>query len=73
MSEKDGIDIDFDVPVDDRYVLVSFSNFSVPSIGRYVEGNDGGGLFYCGDTETSYISEGLIVNGWMPLPECMED
>lgn len=25
MSEKDCIDIDFDVPVDDRYVLVSFS------------------------------------------------
>ena len=33
MSEEDWIDIDFDVPVDDRYVLVSFSNFSVPSIG----------------------------------------
>lgn len=46
MSEKDWIDIDFDVPVDDRYVLVSFSNFSVPSIGRYVESNDGGGIFY---------------------------
>lgn len=40
MSEKDWIDIDFDVSVDDRYVLVSFSNFSVPSIGRYVESND---------------------------------
>ena len=72
MSENDWIDIDFEVPVDDRLVLVSFSNFPVPSIGRHMENNEGG-IFYSGDTETSYISFGLIVNGWMPLPKCMKE
>ena len=27
-----------------------------------------GGAFYPGDEEKSYVSFGLIVNAWMPLP-----
>lgn len=73
MLENLWIPIDQDVPVDDRYVLISFSNFSLPDIGRYEEDEDGGGAFYPGDEEKSYSSYGLFVNAWMPLPECMED
>ncbi len=50
------------------YVLLSFDNFSMPLIGRYEEDEEGG-AFYIGDDEESCISQDLIVNGWMPLPE----
>ena len=50
------------------YVLLSFDNFSMPLIGRWEE-NEEGGAFYIGDDEESCISQDLIVNGWMPLPE----
>ncbi len=50
------------------YVLLSFDNFSMPLIGRYEE-NEEGGAYYIGDDEESCISQDLIVNGWMPLPE----
>ena len=50
------------------YVLLSFDNFSMPLIGRYEEDEEGG-AFYIGNDEESCISQDLIVNGWMPLPE----
>lgn len=64
------------IPVEDdrkppleEYVLVSFENFSIPDIGR-MEGNDDDGyIFYPGDENKSYISYGLFVNAWMPLPK----
>ena len=55
-------------PEDESYVLVSFSNFSLPDIARY-EKNDEGGTYYPGDDEDSYLKYGLFVNAWMPLPE----
>lgn len=55
-------------PDDDRYILVSFENSTMPDIARYEE-NDEGGTFYPGDDEKSYSSYGLFVNAWMPLPE----
>ena len=55
-------------PDDDRYILVSFENSTMPDITRYEE-NDEGGTFYPGDDEKSYSSYGLFVNAWMPLPE----
>ncbi len=72
MLENMWIPIDQDVPVDDRYVLLSFSNFKVPMVGRYEE-EDGGGNFFIGDDLESCISQDLYVNAWMPLPECYED
>lgn len=51
-------------PETDDYILISFENFSIPSIGRYEDG-----LFYAGDEEESLESQGMIVNAWMPLPE----
>ena len=56
------------VPDEGEYILVSFENFTLPDIARYEEDEEGG-AFYPGDEEKSYISYGLIVNAWMPLPE----
>lgn len=62
------LDVDVELPPDDKYVLVSFSNFSLPDIARYEE-DENGGAFYPGDEERSYVSFGLFVNAWMPLPK----
>ena len=59
-------------PAGGNYILLSFENFSIPLVGRYEE--DGkGGAFYVGDDGESCISQGIIVNGWMPLPEPYRD
>lgn len=55
-------------PENESYVLVSFSNASLPGFARYEE-NDEGGTYYPGDDEKSYLNYGLFVNAWMPLPE----
>ena len=47
---------------------MSFENFSLPLIGRY-EVDETGGVFYAGDDDESCISQDLIVNAWMLLPE----
>lgn len=59
------------LPEDDNYILLSFSNFSLPLIGRYEADNDGGGAFYLGDNDEgdTCLSEDLYVNAWQPLPE----
>lgn len=54
-------------PETDTYILVSFGNCNMPDIARYEEDKNGG-AFYPGDEEKSYISYGLIVNAWKPLP-----
>ena len=56
------------LPETGKYVLISFSNFTVPITGRYEEDEEGG-AFFAGDEDESLISKGLIVNAWMPLPE----
>lgn len=58
------------LPENDKYILVSFKNFTLPDIGRYETDKDGNGAFYPGDEDESYVSYGcLVVNAWMPLPE----
>ena len=42
---------------------------TIPNIGRYEVDKDGGGTFYPGDDERSYISYGLFVNARMELPK----
>ena len=69
------------IPVEERlpdnakYILLSFTNFPVPSIGRYEKDTEGG-AFYLGDCDEddTCISMNLFVNAWMPLPEpyCLE-
>ena len=56
------------VPEDDRYIMLSFANFSLPTIGRY-EKDEQGGAFYDGDSDKSLNIYGLFVNAWMELPE----
>lgn len=55
-------------PEDDSYILLSFSNVSVPLIGRYKE-EDGGGAYYIGDEGKSCVSQDMFVNAWQPLPK----
>ena len=62
------IPADMEVPPNDKYVMVSFENFSLPDIARYEEDSEGG-AFYPGDEERSYASFGLFVNAWQPLPD----
>ena len=68
-KENGWIPIDERLPETDDYILVSFSNSTLPDIGRYEADKDGGGAFFPGDEERSYASFGLFVNAWMPLPE----
>ena len=65
------IPVEEKLPEDHNYVLLSFSNFSLPLIGRYTAYYNGGGEFYvcdC-DKENTCFSQDLYVNAWMPLPE----
>lgn len=57
------------LPEPDKYVLLSFDNFTLAEVGRYEVDDDGGGAFYAGDDEKSYSSYGIFVNAWMPLPK----
>lgn len=57
------------LPEDDKYIMISFKNFTLPDIGRYEADKDGNGAFYPGDDEKSYVEYDLFVNAWMPLPE----
>ena len=62
------------IPVAERlpelgeYVLISFSYFSIPAIGRYDEDEEGGAWFI-GDETESLVSQDMFVSAWMPLPE----
>ena len=51
------------------YILLSFSNFSVPQVGRY-EQDEEGGAFYVGDDTETCASQDIYVNAWMPLLQC---
>ena len=55
-------------PENDKYILLSFDNFSVPMIGRY-ENYESGGAFYIGDEDITCSKQDLFVNAWQPLPE----
>lgn len=69
LESTNWIPVDKRLPETDDYILVSFSNSTLPDIGRYEADKDGGGTFFPGDEERSYVSYGLFVNAWMPLPE----
>ena len=56
-----------------NYILLSFSNYPLPAIGRYQIDKDGNGAFYEGDEDKSLSSFGLFVNAWMPLPKHYEE
>lgn len=57
------------LPDPESYILASFENFSLPDIATYRVDEDGSGAFYPGDEDYTYLSAGVFVNAWMPLPE----
>lgn len=68
-KENGWIPVSEKLPESNDYILVSFENYALPSIGRYEADEDGGGAFYPGDKDRSYASFGAFVNAWRPLPE----
>lgn len=56
-------------PEPGTYILLSFANYLMASIGRYEEDENGNGNFYNNDSDEPLISYGFFVNAWMPLPE----
>lgn len=57
------------LPDPDKYVLVSFENFSLPMIGRYTVDDDDAGTFRIDDDDDSFVQHDLFVNAWMYPPE----
>ena len=51
------------------YILISFENWSLPTIGIYVVDESGNGAFRDSDEERTLASYGFVVNAWMPLPQ----
>lgn len=62
------IPVEEKVPDSGIYIFLSFTNFTLPMIGRYEKDSDGG-AFYIGDEEETCVSQDLYVNAWRPLPE----
>lgn len=61
-----------DFPPNDKYILLSFENFSLCLVGRCEGNEDDGYLFFVGDDETPCIEQDIFVNAWMPIPERIE-
>ena len=57
------------IPDTNDYILLSFSNFTIPVVGRYEAEEDGSGAFYIGDELETCLSQDLFVNAWQQLPE----
>lgn len=71
VSEPGWIPVTERLPENDSYVLMSFENFSLPLVGRYVGDEELGGAWYEGDCfgEDTCLANDLFVNAWMPLPK----
>lgn len=74
LQEYSWIPTKYEVPSDDRFVLLSFSNFTTPMIGRYEQDEFGGGAWCLGDCDEqdTCIANDLFVNAWMELPKQYE-
>lgn len=66
------IPVEEQLPDPDRYILVSFENFSMAMAGRYTVDDDDGGTFRIGDEDDSFSQYDLYVNAWMYLPKHYE-
>lgn len=71
VSEPGWIPVTERLPENDSYVLMSFENFSLPLVGRYVDDEELSGAWYLGDCidEDTCLANDLFVNAWMPLPK----
>lgn len=59
-------------PSDDRYILLSYENFPMVSVGRYEGDDEYCGEYFLGDDERPLAEFGIFVNAWAELPERME-
>lgn len=55
-------------PKTDEYILLSFENYSIPTVGRFEDG-----AFYVGDDSEPAVSFAVFVNAWQPLPPCYRE
>ncbi len=62
LDEERWIPVDEGYPENDDYILLSFSNFNAPIIGRYEDNN-----FYAGDETEPLIKLDLFVNAWKKI------
>ena len=72
-KENGWIPVNERLPETDDYILLSFSNYPIPLVGRYEKDKDGGGNFYVGDDLISCLGNDLFVNAWMELPKRYEE
>lgn len=58
-------------PINGEFLLVSFSNYPVPTIAEYrkEEDEDGGSFYLANGTDIKFLDIDLFVNAWMPLPD----
>ncbi len=56
------VSVDEKYPDNDRYILLSFENFTVPQVGRYEDNN-----FFVGDETEPLIKQDLYVNAWKEI------
>lgn len=68
-KENGWIPVSERLPETDDYILLSFTNYSIPLVGRCERDKDGSGIFYTGDDLISCLGNDLFVNAWMELPE----
>lgn len=68
-KENGWIPVEERLPDPDRYLLVSFKNFSVPMVGRYTVDDEDSETFRVGDSDETFLEHDLFVNAWMPLPK----
>lgn len=67
-EKKEWIPVGERLPEFGEYVMISFSNFSLPIIGR-CDRDEEGIMWFAGDELESLVSHNLFVNAWQPLPE----
>lgn len=71
-GEAEWIPVGERLPEFGEYVMISFSNFSLPIIGR-CDRDEEGIMWFAGDELESLASQNLFVNAWQPLPEPYEE
>ncbi len=66
IKDSNWIPVSERLPDGNEYILLSFSNFSLPMVGRFENGP-----FYLGDDDEgdTCVSQDLFVNAWRQLPE----
>lgn len=66
IKDSNWIPVSERLPDSNDYILLSFSNFSLPMVGRFEDE-----AFYLGDDDEgdTCVSQDLFVNAWRPLPE----